>query len=168
LHTHTHTHTHTHARQRLRRSTFPGAGKWTAHWTGDNGANWENLFWSITGIMNTNMWGMAMVGSDICGFLDELVNHPGAQLPPEELEHLCMRCGWGFLVRASHGTAQGVHQPAHERAHTHRPGTAPPHTHARAHTHRWASVGAFYPFSRNHYSYNSRPHEYYRCACVCV
>ena len=79
----------------LSRSTFPGAGKWTAHWTGDNGANWENLGWSITGIMNTNMWGMAMVGSDICGFLDVLVNHPGAQLPPEELQHLCLR--WGRM-----------------------------------------------------------------------
>lgn len=80
---------------RYPRSTFPGAGKWTAHWTGDNGANWENLYWSITGILNTNMWGMAMVGADICGFLDELVGHPGAQLPPEELQHLCMR--WVFV-----------------------------------------------------------------------
>jgi alpha-glucosidase (family GH31 glycosyl hydrolase) len=86
-HTTHQTHTHT----TPRRSTFPGAGKWTAHWTGDNAANWENLQWSITGIMNTNMWGMAMVGSDICGFLDELVNHPGAQLPPDELQHLCLR-----------------------------------------------------------------------------
>lgn len=33
----------------VRRSTFPGAGRFTAHWTGDNGVNWENLYMSIAG-----------------------------------------------------------------------------------------------------------------------
>jgi hypothetical protein len=32
------------------RSTFPGAGRYTAHWTGDNAGNWENLFYSIAGV----------------------------------------------------------------------------------------------------------------------
>lgn len=73
------------------RSTFPGAGKFTAHWTGDNGVNWENIYISIAGLINTNMWGMPMVGADICGFNDHLFWDASVKLTDKELQELCNR-----------------------------------------------------------------------------
>lgn len=54
----------------LTRSTFPGSGKYGAHWLGDNKSSWGNLRDSITGIMAMNMFGITQVGADICGFLE--------------------------------------------------------------------------------------------------
>jgi len=53
----------------LSRSTSPGNGQYTAHWSGDNAARWAFLQYSIPGVFNFQIFGMPFVGSDICGFM---------------------------------------------------------------------------------------------------
>eukprot|EP01016_Furgasonia_blochmanni_P016938 TRINITY_DN1989_c0_g1_i1.p1 TRINITY_DN1989_c0_g1~~TRINITY_DN1989_c0_g1_i1.p1 ORF type:complete len:431 (-),score=68.44 TRINITY_DN1989_c0_g1_i1:60-1352(-) len=52
----------------ISRSTLWGHGRYAAHWTGDNYANWTWLRVSIPQLFSFNVFGIPFVGADICGF----------------------------------------------------------------------------------------------------
>ena len=52
----------------ISRSTYPGSGRYNSHWLGDNHSTWDSLKFSISGMYNSQMFGLTYSGADICGF----------------------------------------------------------------------------------------------------
>lgn len=52
----------------LARTTRAGQGAYSGHWTGDVDSRWEYMRWSIAALIEHNMYGFSLVGTDMCGF----------------------------------------------------------------------------------------------------
>ena len=55
----------------IERGSSVGLGKWASRWLGDNFSEEKFMKLSVSGIMLSNMFGIPLVGADICGFLGD-------------------------------------------------------------------------------------------------
>ncbi|XP_077518779.1 lysosomal alpha-glucosidase-like [Amblyomma americanum] len=52
----------------ISRSTSPGQGAWSGHWSGDTDSSWEHLRFSVPSMLSFSLLGIPLTGTDVCGF----------------------------------------------------------------------------------------------------
>ncbi|ESO09715.1 hypothetical protein HELRODRAFT_119637, partial [Helobdella robusta] len=52
----------------ISRSTYPSHGKYGQQWSAGWKSSWEDMRYSITSLLNSQMFGIPFVGVDVCGF----------------------------------------------------------------------------------------------------
>eukprot|EP00826_Nyctotherus_ovalis_P021370 TRINITY_DN1688_c0_g1_i6.p1 TRINITY_DN1688_c0_g1~~TRINITY_DN1688_c0_g1_i6.p1 ORF type:complete len:893 (+),score=129.11 TRINITY_DN1688_c0_g1_i6:234-2912(+) len=52
----------------MTRANFAGTGRFASKWQGDNHSYWEDMRYSIPGMFNFQLFGVPLIGADICGF----------------------------------------------------------------------------------------------------
>lgn len=52
----------------ISRSTYPGAGKFSHHWLGDNFSLWASMSSAMQGLLQFQLFGIPLIGPDTCGF----------------------------------------------------------------------------------------------------
>lgn len=55
----------------IARSSFAGQGKFGSRWLGDNFSDINDMALSVPGVMMMNMFGIPVIGADICGFIGD-------------------------------------------------------------------------------------------------
>jgi lysosomal alpha-glucosidase len=55
----------------LSRATTTGQHVYSSHWAGDISSRWDYFKLTISGVLSSSIFGMPLVGADICGFGDE-------------------------------------------------------------------------------------------------
>lgn len=69
----------------LSRATAPGTGRYAGYWLGKNHFTWDDLRYSLITMLEFNLFGVPMVGPNICGYYDN------DELTPSEKVELCTR-----------------------------------------------------------------------------
>ena len=52
----------------LSRASTTGQGRYSSHWTGDVDSSWQHMTNSIRTMLDFNLFGIPLIGADICGF----------------------------------------------------------------------------------------------------